>query len=316
MGKARRPPPTDASAVLDDALDTMRDQTFATMADAQRFLDARMRAYNARPQPELGGLSPIDMSELLYGDWETSGALTVTTELSADDVGDPDFLFNARALLTTLRDDGPAKATATGALSRELVGRMLPRLRWEGGYLDDVRRMNKVINESDVGPLEILRHVLLFAHLIHRRKGFHISPAGRALLDDTRRGELFALVFRTFFRQLDLQAVDGWVGDAGLQQTIAFTFWKLRTDAEAWVSPARLADVAWLESAKDPLLPNSILHTSDFREFRFRRRVIEPLVSFGLLESRDLPVKERWEHPIEVRKTPLYDRALLFRFGG
>jgi hypothetical protein len=40
--------------------------------------------------------------------------------------------------------------------------------------------------------------------------------------------------------------------------------------------------------------------------------VLDPLVSFGLLESRDLPRNDRWEHPIEVRKTPLYDRLLRF----
>jgi hypothetical protein len=42
--------------------------------------------------------------------------------------------------------------------------------------------------------------------------------------------------------------------------------------------------------------------------------VIEPLVGLGLLESRALPRKDRWDRPIEVRKTPLYDRLLRFEF--
>jgi hypothetical protein len=50
--------------------------------------------------------------------------------------------------------------------------------------------------------------------------------------------------------------------------------------------------------------------------WHFRRRVLDPLVWLGLLESRDLPRRERWEHPIEVRKTPLYDRLLRFQLGG
>ena len=298
--------------MLDDVFAELRGRSFADMADAQRFIDARVREYNTRSQPELGGLSPLQMSELLAGDWETSGPLRLDATLGAIEIGDPEFLHNAVALLTMLRDDGPAKATAAGNLSREAVTRVLPRLRFEDGYVDDLWRVNKVLNEGDVGRLEILRHLLGFAGLIHRRKGFRISPAARALLDDTRRGELLALLFLTFFRKLDLRAVDGWSGDAGLQQTIAFTFWKLRTEAESWVTPADLARVAWLASARDPLASDSPLRDTTFHEWRFRRRVLDPLVWFGLLESRELPRKELWERPIELRKTPLYDRLLRF----
>ncbi len=300
--------------MLDDVFAELRGRSFKTMADAQRFIDARMREYNTRPQPELGGLSPVQMSELLAGDWETTGPLRLDATLGSREIGEPEFLYNAVALLTMLRDDGPAKATAGGNLSRETVTRVLPRLHFEEGYLDDLRRMNKVLNEGDVGGLEILRYVLGFAGLIHRRKGFRISPAGRTLLDDTRRGELFVLLFRTFFRTLDLRSIDGRDRDAGLQQTIAFTFWKLRTEAEAWVTPAHLAGAAWLESAVDPLPPESPLDDDVFRKWRFQRRVLDPLVEFGLLESRDLPRKDRWERPIELRKTPLYDRLLRFDF--
>lgn len=304
--------PNDPHAMLEGLLAELGGRSFASMADAQRFIDARMRDYNTRPQPELGGLSPLQMSELLAGDWETTGPLRVDAALGPGETGDPELLHNAVAFLTMLRDDGPAKATAGGNLSREAVTRVLPRLQFEDGYLDDLRSVNKVLNEGDVGRLEILRHLLGFAGLMHRRKGFRISPAGRTLLDDTRRGELLALLFRTFFRKLDLRAVDGWSGDAGLQQTIAFTFWKLRTDAESWATPAVLSRVAWLESARDPLVPDSPLHDTTFHEWRFRRRVLDPLVWFGLLESRELPRKERWERPIELRKTPLYDRLLRF----
>lgn len=314
---AKRPESTDPHAMLQDALnDLMRDRPLASMAEVQSFLEAEVRAYNTRPQRELGGLSPLDMSQLLAGDWVTSGALIVNSELGPNEIGDPVYLANALALLTMLRDEGPAKATAAGNLSRDFVTRMLPRMRWQEGYLADVRRMNKVINESDVWPLEMTRHLLLIAGLVHRRKGFRISPAGRALVDDARRGELFGLLFRTFFRKFDLRAMDRTDGNVGLQHTIAFTFWKLRGAAGAWMTPAHLADVAWLESAKDPPLNNPLLPDSDRREWNFKARVIEPLIGFGLMESRDLPAEEPWQRPIEVRKTPLYDRALQFRFGS
>ena len=299
--------------MLDDLRAELQSRSFATMADAQRFLDARMREYNTRPQPELGGLSPAQMTELLYGDWSTTGAFRLNEKLSAEEIGDPDMLHNARAFLTTLRDEGPAKLTAGGNLSREFVGRMLPRLRWPAGYIEDVRRMNKVIDEGDVPPLVTLRYVLQFAKLIHKRKGhFNISPAGRALLDDARRGELLALLFRTFFRSLDLQDVDGWDGDEGLQQTITYTFWRLRTEAKDWTSPAHLVETAGLDDVKDAVPPVFAEDATQFRVGRLERRVLEPLVSFGVLEARDLPAANRWERPIEVRTTPLFDRLMRF----
>ena len=204
-----RNPSDDFNSIIDDLLGNASRRPFANMADAQRHLDARVRAYNEQPQKELGGLSPSQMYQLLNGDWATSGALIVNDALDLTDVGDPDTPHNARVLLTTLRDEGPAKATAGGSLSREFVGRMLPRLQWPRNYLEDVRQVNKVIDERDVPPLETLRYLLQLANLIHRRKGFHISPAGRAMLDDARRGELFVLLFLTFFRKLDLRSIDG-----------------------------------------------------------------------------------------------------------
>jgi len=309
-----RNPSDDPRSIIDEILNDRLGRPFANLADAQRYLDARVQAYNTRPQKELGGLSPLQMTQLLSGDWSTTGAIMVTDTLDPSEIGDPDILHNARALLSTLRADGPAKATAGGNLSREFVNRMLPRLRWPPGYLEDVRLVNKVIDEIDVGLLETLRYVLQFARLIHRRKGFHISPAGRAMLEDGRQGKLLALLFRTFFRDLDLRTLDGAESDGGLQQTIGFTLWRMRSEAREWTTPLRLADVAWLESARDPHLSGSGWDEGKLREWRFRHRVIEPLVGFGLLESRDLLAENKWEHPIEVRKAPLFDRLLRFDF--
>ena len=305
-------PNPDPRDIIDEVLGDSSRQSFRTKAEAERFVEARVRAYNATPQPELGGLSPAQTYALLYGDWSTTGALIVNTP-DPNEIGDPDLLHNVRAFLATLRDEGPAKTTAGGNLSREFVGRMLPRLRWEPGYLERVRLGNKVIDERDVPPLETLRHLLQIAKLIFQRKGFHISRPGRALLDEARRGELLVLLFLTFFRALDLRSVDGSELDAGLQPTIAFSFWKIRSAAESWVSSAHLAEVAWLESAKDPLLPSHELDNLEFRAWRFRRRVVDPLVEFGLLESRDIPADTRTLRAVEVRKTALFDRVLRFQ---
>ena len=310
-------PPSDEMAAFRAAIDDLLGgQPFRTRQDAERQIEAEVRSYNLRPQKELGGLSPDQMYRLLNSDWGRSGPLTVAAPTDPNEFGEPDFLFNARALLSTLRDDGPAKVTQAGNLSREFVALMLARMRWRDGDLEELRQVSKAINESDIRPLEILRYVLVFAGLIHRRKGFRITSLGQQLLEDGRSGDLFVLLFLTFFKQLDLRAVSAFGGHEGLQQTLAFVFWKVRTEAKSWVTPKHLADAAWMETAKDLPPPTSTPELFfDGIEWTFRSRVIEPLVKFGLLEARSLPAKERWERPIELRKTPLYDRVLQFEFG-
>jgi hypothetical protein len=123
----RRPDPNDPRAIIDEIKAELAGQAFADMTEVQHFLDARMHAYNTRPQRELGGLSPLEMSELIAGDWETTGPLLVYTTLGGDEIGDPELLHHARVFLALLRDDGPAKATAAGNLSRQFVARLLPR---------------------------------------------------------------------------------------------------------------------------------------------------------------------------------------------
>ena len=98
----------------------------------------------------------------------------------------------------------------------------------------------------------------------------------------------------------------------GLQQSITYTFFRLRAEAKDWTSPAHLVDTAWLDDTKDAVPPVFADDTTHFRAIRLEQRVLEPLISFGVLESRDLPSANRWERRIEVRTTPLFDRLMRF----
>jgi hypothetical protein len=173
----------------------------------------------------------------------------------------------------------------------------------------------KVVNEQDVVWLNVLRHVLAMGGLIMRRKGFRITRRGRELVADDRAGELYALLFETLFRKLNLQVLDNSDRHAGLQSTIAFSFYRLRTCARDWSPPEKLASEAWLESAKDPPTPADQQY-GDMRHWSFHHRVLAPLVHFGLLEERELTAKEKWTRPVEMRKAPLFDQFLRFEFGA
>lgn len=138
-----------------------------------------------------------------------------------------------------------------------------------------------------------------------------ISPLGNRLLENSRAGELNALLFRTLFREFDLRALDRGSGHPGLQQTVALSFYKLRTEARDWAFAEALAESAWMPDARDPMNAWEAENV-DLRFYSFRHRVLDPLVQFGLLQKRTVPGAERWKDRVQYRCTPLYDRFLRF----
>ncbi|MBK6486181.1 MAG: hypothetical protein IPF98_04750, partial [Gemmatimonadetes bacterium] len=126
---------------------------------------------------------------------------------------------------------------------------------------------------------------------------------------------LYALLFRTFFRQFDLRFLYVDARHAGLQSTIAYSFYQLSRVEDAWTSTEELAARAWLESTRDPMREWEARY-GDMRHYAFRHRVLEPLVMFGLLERRLLPGEEPWMKNAEYRRTALFGRLLRFAFRG
>ena len=303
--------PPELQAIL-DAID--RGGPYESVEEVNRLLAEHMREYNSRAQRDLGGLSPDTMGQLLYGDWTSEGALRLSETLALDELADAAIFSDARTILEYVRDEGPVKETPAKNLPRATVAALLARLR-----MPAERRVTLVVdapakvNEGDVFWLPVMRHTLFFASLLARRKGLRITARGRALLNDARAGELYALLFRTLFRKLNLMVLDRTGGHPRLQSTIAYSFYKLRSATRDWTAAEELAESAWLASAKDP--PREWETAYKLEHFPFRHRVLDPLVHFGLLEVRFLPTEVQWIERAEYRRTPLFDRFMRFEFA-
>lgn len=300
------------SPLHDEILEEIRRAgPFASLDELNRRVAARAQAYNRRPQADLGGLSPEQMGELVYGDWQTTGALRLDAALTMDDVGTAPFLADARTLLQYVEDHGPIKPTQAGNLPRRVVQDLLPRLRTAESDLPFERP--PTVNEGDVLWLLVLRHTLLFAKLLVKRRGLVTSRQGRSLLEEQRAGELYALLFLTFFRTLDLRFLDNSDRHPGLQQTLAYSFYRLQGEAHDWSSAPALAERAWHPDMKEPPIPWETEH-GDLRHWPFMHRVITPLVKFGLMERRAVDPSARWKE-YEYRVAPLFNRFIRFQFG-
>jgi hypothetical protein len=306
----KRPP--EIQAIL-DAIES--GGPYQSIEDVNRMLATRMRDYNASPQDALGGLSPDETNQLLRGDWESTGALRVNDGLSIDNLRDVPFWADARTVLQYVHDAGSVKETAARNLPRAVVAELLPKLAMPK-YADHVAPIAgpPPRNEPDVRWLPALRHTLMFAGLLMRRKGLRLTAAGRDLIRDERAGALFALLFRTFFQRLNLGVLTRFDNHPGLQSTIAYSFYRLRSMARDWASPEALTETAWLDSAKDPPTPYE-LQFGSISHYTFRQRVLDPLVQFGLVERKLVGIRDRLLEVSEYRLLPLFDRALSFQFS-
>jgi hypothetical protein len=80
--------------------------------------------------------------------------------------------------------------------------------------------------------------------------------------------------------------------------------------AGEWRDPEQLAREIVLPEVYAELVNP---HWDDSAPLSVERRVLLPLQWFGLLERRDLPSKDPFDRPYEVRKTPLFDRFIQFQ---
>ena len=269
---------------------------------------------NRHPLPELGGLSP-DQAFLLHncGWWADPFPIRLEAELSFEQVGQTQFLHNVRAFLQAVDDFEGAPTTAKGNLTRAFVAHMLDLLALRPGYLEMMRQVCKVINESDVWPLHIVRAVCQVGGLVRKRKKrFVVTRKARGMLQEDRAGALYHHLFDTMFRQFNLAYLTRVDAVPGIQETVPYELYRIGQlplgqahDIEGLVptvfGPVVRQEIAAYSSQEDTpqwLLEDFLLH---------------PLESFGLVEivarKRKPPSFSREN---QVRRLPLFDAFIRF----
>ena len=297
--------------------EVLESESFSNLDEVNKRLQALSEAHNRRPMPDHGGLSPLQVSRLIYGDWEGQKATVVLNkELSLNDLDKAEILTNARVFLRALLESRGTKATSAGNLNRKFVQQMVEMMTWPTGFLEDLRSFRKTWNEEDVFLLHILRVVLVLGGLVRKFKGsFRVTKKGERLTQENDAGDLYATLFQTFFRKFNLGYLDRCPECLGVQQTIAYSLFMVSRHATNWVSPQQLARKLFLTavSAEIPLSP----YGNDDEVLISETRILRPLVRFGLIERQDREERALFRLPLgRIRKTVLFDAFLNFSLGG
>jgi hypothetical protein len=270
-------------------------------------LDDRVRNWIGDARPLWTLLDPNTLGRFLNVRTLEDNPTRINANLILSDLEGSRVLNHARLVLLALEEEGGAKLTATGNISRKFVARMVEEFRWPDHEKEVIYSLNKVVNEEDFLPLHYLHVVMKEAGLVRKYKGL-LKPSrlGRAMLDDGAAGELMGLLFTTTFEKLNASYLDRIPIRSWPQEQAGLTLYLLSQAAAEWTRPGvlmRRVAIPTLEVINAPY---------DFPEFAFSGRILRYLVWFGLMEMRPPRIMDKLAVKREYRKTPLYDRFLAF----
>jgi hypothetical protein len=233
---------------------------------------------------------------------------------AGEEIGPPELasaplLATTRLLIEQAAAGDGLKLTATGNLSRADVRVLFDALSWPDYDKATVLALNKVLNEADVGPVEITRLVAQEAKLLGRRQGrLRASKLGKELVQAGNDLGLFRLLVTVLFWQVNLGYFDRVPVEGWPQDHIGIVLWCLSASADRWSRSVDLVEVSTVPDAR------SGAYEFDFRSFALESRVLRPLTWLGLMESRGDDAHDGlgMVTPRPYRKTPLFDRLLAF----
>ena len=270
-------------------------------------LDDRVRNWIGDAHPLWTLLDPDTLGRFLNARTLEDSPTRINANLNLSDLDGSRVLNHARLVLSALEEEGGAKLTATGNISRKFVTRMVEEFRWPDHEKEVIYSLNKVVNEEDFLPLHYLHVVMKEAGLLRKYKGL-LKPSrlGRAMLDEGAAGELMRLLFTATFDMFTTAYIDRVPIRSWPQEQAGLTLYLLSQAASEWTRPdilMRRVAIPTLEVINAPY---------DFPEHAFSGRILRYLVWFGLMEMRSPRALDKLAVKREYRKTPLYDRFLTF----
>jgi len=288
---------------------------FSSIEDYQREINHITNEHNTRPDPEMGGLSPVQVSALLYTDWDTEKCpIKLDPNLSLAEVANIPLFHNARVLLSTLIEmQGEPTATEIyGVLNRKISSRIVDQLMLTklDQMLLPILKKRSHIDEESFQTLRILRIICQCADLIHlRKKQYLVKKKHQDLLLDENAGKLYRRLLTAYLQKYNMGYGDRLVGLDGIQFTIGYILYRIQKTLKDFTPVSTVIDRLFLPAVKKELdqLPKMIK-----KEFAVKIRLLEPLEYLGIVECRWEEVNKMPEIKA-VRKTALLDRFISFQ---
>lgn len=302
--------PHDVREAIQELLDSGKGQS---IDDINAALEDIRDRHNRTPQPILGGFSPDQMRGLLHDEWdEPQSTIRLNHALPLEDVETTPYFDMGRMLLNVIVEQGGVRATKAGNLSQAVVMHICKAKEWPACVRGMIPKYKTKLREEDLRSLHYLRIMLELSDCIKQRKGrFVPTGKGRRLAEPGNAGDFYAELFKTHFREFNLDYVDGMPECSIVQLMAGYAFLGLQRHANVWVSAPEITPFLFTAHAIRDM--EKAAGKASAAERYATLRILRPLLCFGLLEMQ--AEEDDWILAIDrcrYRKSPLFDRFLSF----
>lgn len=289
-------------------IENLSDEDFKLFQEQVRNELAEM---DPAPVAGAGGLTPYELVELVTSDWtEGMNMLYLRPDISFDGLNKPFFLQNTLVFMDELQQQNGFDLTPSEYLKRKHVEALMERMIWPEGYIEEVRKYNKVFNEDNVWLLHTLRVLLDIAGLIRKSKGKYVPVKKRLhLFESGNEGALYQHIFDTYYKQMNMGFLTNSGGAELIQESTPYILYSMRRLNNDWHRISYIVDVCLLDVVKMDFLNR--------KQFEFQTPekelywlFLKSAELFGLVEVEHKITDKFRSDPVKMKKTPLFDRFI------
>ena len=231
---------------LDEFKESVQGQEFSSIDELNAKLSSFFQAQNDRGIDSFLGLSPNQMQEIVYGQFQLNNHifdLNFDTSLFSDAPLYKQSLF----FLKKLQNCEFLKATQEGNLPRSFVIEF-----YEKFYSNS--RFPVPNKETDLFDLTALKHVLDLSGLIKKSKNkYSLTKKGTSLLNKEKSIEIYKTVFLCYLTKFNWGFRDHYAKLSLIQHSAIFGLYLISTKCDEWTLDSEVSQI-FLDAFPDLML--------------------------------------------------------------
>ena len=308
--------PGFAQAIVDEISEAAAEQPFSSLEDLNAFAKQRMDQRNQRALDEFCGLSPEQMTHLLYTPFDSPETVCFSADVAS--TRDTEIMRLFIPLVEAIGENG-LKTTAKGNLPLKFCKAMADQLRQadngEGGG-SRLLRFGGISSEIDLEILHCTRLVAQVTGLIRKYRGkFVLTRKCQKMLVLEDYGNIYFELFKGYTTKFNWGYRDGYPEAGIVQHSFLYTLFLLASFGNIQRPQQFYEDkfLAAFPMALD-MLPATSYSTAEDEASHcyFLRSMDRFAVFFGLAEF-NLKSRKLYREKYLVRKSTLLDNFVSFK---
>lgn len=269
--------------------------------------------YNSRPIDDFLGLSPNQVSTIIYGPLESmQEVVSLNESFNVSLLEDVKVISEIKALISLIGEAGEAKATQNGYLPKKIVN-ALYKFKSLPGYT--------VQSEEAAPNVSALRHAATACGWMKKRAGkFSLTKDGRRILDHGFSASHYVSLLSYWLRRFNWSFLDRYSECPSVQQGAVFGLYILHKQANELVPVNHLAKLfmtAFPHATEEIEAETLFFETTREEELRkvFSLRFIKRFAAyFGLISCIPETSSSYVGLPdtTQVKTTPLFSEVLVW----